>query len=102
MPDHDDAETSWLEDLRAEVVHQFLTEIVRAATIAELDLPHIVVCRDTETGSVSYSGPFPDGFRALVYAEREGAVDCELNDGAPLRFDVAALYPPECADLRGG
>jgi hypothetical protein len=94
----DGSERSWAEDLRFEVVHDFLARIVGSAESVELDLPHIVVCRDDETGAVSYSGPFPDGVAALVFAERESAVDRELNDGEPLSFGVAALYPCERAD----
>ncbi|MFL6157647.1 MAG: hypothetical protein ACJ72D_16250 [Marmoricola sp.] len=97
MPDGD-RESSWADDLRAEVVHEFLARLVGVAETAELELPHIVVCRDVETGSVSYSGPFPDGISAMVFADRESALDRELNDGVPLSFGVAALFPSECAD----
>lgn len=89
----DDGSTSWYEDLRIEAVHEFLSRIVSAAEREELDLPHIVVCRDGETGVVSYSGPFRDGIEAMVFAEREAVVDRELNDGELLSFSVAALYP---------
>lgn len=98
MRDHDD-HTSWRDDLRVDVVHEFLSRIVGAAALAEVEMPHIVVCRDDETGSVSYSGPFPDGVTALVFAERESAIDRELNADSPLGFSVAALYPgdtPSC------
>jgi len=85
--------SSWNDDDRVEIVHEFLSRIVGAAEAAELDLPHIVICSDTDTGAISYEGPFPDGIAALVFAERESAVDQELNDGVPLTFKVAALYP---------
>jgi hypothetical protein len=75
----------------------FLDRVVSAAEAEELDLPHIVVCSDKRTGSVSYSGPFRDGVAALVFAERESAVDRALNDGDPLTFSVAALYPAQRA-----
>lgn len=95
MFDHDEDSTSWRDDLRVEVVHEFLSRIVGAAEIAEVDLPHIVICRDGDTGAVSYSGPFATGMAALVFAEQESAVDRELNDGDHLCFTVAALYPPQ-------
>jgi hypothetical protein len=88
-----DDDSSWQDDLRLEVVQEFLSRIVSATEVDELDLPHIVVCRDEETGAVSYSGPFRDGLDALLFAEREAVVDRELNDGDALRFSVAALYP---------
>lgn len=80
------------DDRRADLVHELLNYALGVAEAGELDLPHIVVCRDEETGSETYSGPFPNGLTALVHAERECAIDLELNDGPPLRFRVAALY----------
>ncbi|MCZ4498919.1 MAG: hypothetical protein JWQ74_1472 [Marmoricola sp.] len=84
---------SWKDLDGVEVVHEFLSGLVGATEAAELDMPHIVICQDSDTGAVSYEGPFPDGMAALVFAERESVVDQELNDGMPLRFTVAALYP---------
>ena len=93
MDDHDEDTTSWRDDLRVDRVHQFLSEAVSAAEAAEVDLPHVVICRDEQTGAVSYSGPFRDGLAALVHAERESAVDRALNDGELLQFEVVVLYP---------
>lgn len=84
---------AWREDSGSEQVEEFLARALGAAAVGEVDLPHIVICRDEETGSVSYSGPFPNGLTALVFAERESALDQALNDGDPLRFSAAALYP---------
>jgi len=95
MNAHDQEDTSWRDDLRVELVYEFLSHIVGSAAAAEVEMPHIVVCRDNETGAVSYSGPFSDGMEALVFAEREYAVDRDLNDGLPLEFSVAALYPSD-------
>ncbi|RZI80895.1 MAG: hypothetical protein EOO67_19055 [Microbacterium sp.] len=91
---HDDHEpTSWRDDLRVDMVHEFLSQIVAVAEVAEVTMPHIVICRDGAAGTVSYAGPFPDGLSALVHAERESALDRALNDGGQLTFTVAALYP---------
>ena len=98
---HDDHEpTSWRDDLRVDMVHEFLSQIVAVAEVAEVTMPHIVICRDgaagtvsCAAGTVSYAGPFPDGLSALVHAERESALDRALNDGGQLTFTVAALYP---------
>lgn len=84
---------SWPDGFSGELVREFLAKAVGAAALAELDLPHIVICRDSETGAVSYSGPFPDAVSALVFADRESALDQELNDGVLMRFSAAALYP---------
>ncbi len=85
------------DDFRGELLREFLVRAVGAAAIAEVDLPHIVVCRDDETGAVSYSGPFPNALAALVFAERESALDLALNDGPPMRFLAAALYSTPAA-----
>lgn len=90
---HGEGSNAWRDDPVSELVEEFLARALGAAAVGEIDLPHIVVCRDEETGTVSYSGPFPDGLTALVFAERESALDQALNDGDPLRFSAAALYP---------
>jgi hypothetical protein len=92
---YDDEYSSWQDALRIDRANEFLLDAVGAVEVAELDLPHIVVCRDDETGTISYSGPFPDGLTALAFAERESELDGNLNDGDGLRFSVAALYPAE-------
>lgn len=92
MEDGDD-ETRSSGDGRPEPIQELLSRIVGIAAVSEIDLPHIVVCRDDETGAVTYSGPFPDAVAALVFAERERVVDGELNAGSPLCFGIAALFP---------
>lgn len=87
-----DDDSTWRDDLATEMVHAFLSQAVAAAAREEIDHPHIVVCRDAESGAVSYSGPYPDGLSALVVAEREAALD-------PMEFTVAALLP--AIDQRG-
>lgn len=92
-----DDDTTWSDDMIVEVVHAFVSDAVGAAAREEIDLPHIVVCRDPESGAVSYSGPFPDGLAALVSAERESRLDRVLNGGS-MDFSVAALFPVEIPD----
>lgn len=95
---HDESGGSWGDDLRSEIVREILARAIGRAAVAELDMPHIVICRDDATGAVSYSGPFPDALEALVFAERESALDRALNIGEPMRFSAAALYPTPCSD----
>lgn len=83
--------SSWHDDTVVEVVHAFLVQVMSEAGREEIDLPHIVICRDSETGAVTYSGPFPNGLQALAAAERERTLDEATNDGVPLDFRVAAL-----------
>lgn len=90
-----DDERAWNEDMLVEVVHAFVSDAVGAAAREEIDLPHIVVCSDLETGAVSYSGPFRDGLSALVFAQRESDLDRTANTGRPMQFSVAALFPAD-------
>lgn len=89
----DDDDATWKDDLLVEVVRAFVVRAVSGAAVAEVDLPHIVVCRDPETRTTSYSGPFPTAVDALVAAEREGAEDRRVGAGPPMEFSVAALFP---------
>ncbi|MCX6397147.1 MAG: hypothetical protein NTV23_11720 [Propionibacteriales bacterium] len=93
MEDHDQRPGVRGDDRRLEIVEEFLSRIVGQAAAAELEMEHIVVCHDSETGAVTYSGPFADGLTALVFAEAQCRADRELNEGDQLRFSVAALHP---------
>lgn len=88
-----DEDRTWHDDASVDAVYAFLSDAVSAAAREEIELPHIVVCRDIETGLTSYSGPFRSGLAALVAAERERVIDDATNDGAPMAFSVAALHP---------
>lgn len=59
----------------------------------ELDLPHIVMCRDSSGVFVSYFGPYPSAVEAMVAAEIEGEIERGAGGGMPVTFHVAALYP---------
>ncbi len=76
----------------SEDVYLLLTQAFAASEIELLDGPHIVVCRDTETGDAMYSGPFPTGLEALARAQRDH--DSERAAGSTtLEFSVAPLFP---------
>lgn len=59
----------------------------------EIDHPHVMVCRDRASGFVSLAGPFPDGYSALLAAERD-ARTLEGPEGEHLEFSVLPLHPP--------
>lgn len=59
----------------------------------ELDLPHIVMCRDRSGTFVSYFGPYTSAVEAMVAAEIEDEIEREATGGKPVTFHVAALYP---------
>lgn len=72
-----------------EIIREFLSQVVAENEMTELDLPHIVVCRDQGTGLTTYAGPFPDGVSALTFAEDEQASD---PGQTVFSCAVAALY----------
>jgi hypothetical protein len=88
-----DDDGTWQDDMLLEAVQALVSKAVGEAAREEIELPHIVVCRDLETGAVSYSGPFPNGLSALVFAEQESVLDQSTNPVNPMQFGVAALFP---------
>ena len=90
--DNDDG--GWREEL-IEAVHALVRDAVTAEALREIDLPHIVICRDPETGVASYTGPYRDGLEALIFAERESERDLEFNPDGAMKFEVSALFPVE-------
>jgi hypothetical protein len=73
-----------------------LLDNLAAAEIADLDRPHLVVCRDEMTGVTTYQGPYPNALSAVTAAQHEqdliGATDEKaLVWVAPL---FAADIPP--------
>jgi len=48
---------------------RLLQEEVVATLVAEIDQPHVVVCRDVVRRRTTFLGPFDDGLRALVAAD---------------------------------
>ncbi|HVK28446.1 MAG TPA: hypothetical protein VM575_08895 [Nocardioides sp.] len=43
-----------------------LLDRISAADAALLDGPHILVCTDTDTGTTTYTGPYPSGYDAVA------------------------------------
>lgn len=86
-----DDESTWREEMFGEVVHGFVSDAVGAAAREEIDLPHVVICRDTESGTTSYAGPFDSGLSALHFAERESATERAAGNRT-MTFRVAALF----------
>jgi hypothetical protein len=80
------------DEVPLEALVAFLRGVIGAAAVEEIDLPHIVICHDAETGATSYAGPYPDGLAALAAAELESCKDATSGMGRPMEFSVAALY----------
>jgi len=68
-----------------------LTGGLAAEEAAAMDRPHVVVCRDPETGMASCQGPFIHGFAALVAAHRQTEVERACGSG--FEFTAYPLSP---------
>lgn len=73
-------------------VYLMLTEAYVASEVELIDDPHIVVCRDTETGVAMYSGPYRTGLEAMVRAQRDEESERAAGEST-LEFSVAPLFP---------
>lgn len=93
---------TWRDEMMIQALHAVVHDAVSAAARAEIDLPHIVICRDPETSVVSYTGPFRDGMAALAFAERESERDRAFSPDGPMEFTVAALCPIEPSTVETG
>jgi len=62
-----------------------------AEEAAAMDRPHVVICRDPETGTASCQGPFVYGFAALVAAHRQAEIERACGSG--LEFTAYPLSP---------
>jgi len=82
-----------VEDLAGMSVSAAAMLLQRAIAEAETDAaecPHILITRDTATGVVTYSGPFPTGLEAL---ERAHAFVEKYRDLEP-RWDFTVTVAP--------
>lgn len=93
MKENDDG--TWRDEM-VEVLRAFVRDALSLEARNEIELPHIVICRDPETGAASYTGPFPEAVAALVFAEQESERDRDFNPDGAMVFEVAALFPVEC------
>jgi hypothetical protein len=60
---------------------------------ADLDEPHVVVCRHAPSGTTSYLGPFPDGLSAAGAAQLHLDAVRGTDEEGQLRCTVAPLRP---------
>ena len=83
--------------------HTRVERILVDIELAEIEMPHIVLCRNVHNGDVSYSGPYPSALAALTAADHERAVERRAGGAGELSFHVAPLYPAYTppAALRG-
>jgi hypothetical protein len=84
---------AWREDPDGGQLPAALGNFVVEMGVAEMDLPHIVLCRDSRGVSASFSGPYPSAIEALVAADIEQQIESESDGQEALTFHVAALYP---------
>ena len=70
-----------------------LSDFLVELTSAEMDLPHIVLCKGPRGATTSYSGPYATAIEALVAADAEQQIERAADGREALTFHVAALYP---------
>jgi hypothetical protein len=83
------------DPLFAAAVERIL-EVQFVEWVRELDMPHVVVCSDPVTGTVSLQGPYPTALAAACAAQR----DQDREDEQPevehrMVFSVAPLLAPD-------
>lgn len=84
---------AWRDDPDRGQVHAALGNFMVEMAVAEMDLPHIVLCRDSRGAPASFSGPYASAIDALVAADIERQIESESDGQEALTFHVAALYP---------
>lgn len=69
--------------------------------VRELDRPHVVVCKDPFSGSISLQGPYPTALAAASAAERDRQSEETQPESERMTFTVAPLLSPHDPDAPG-
>lgn len=83
-----------LAGMSASAAELLLSRAVAEAETGVTECPHILITRDTETGVVTYNGPFPTGLEAL---ERAHTFVSKYRGLEP-RWDFTLTVAPLLAD----
>ena len=94
---HDDCGDINIEQMLGQV-----TDVLVTGAMAELEGPHMVICRDPETHFVSYAGPYADGMAAICAAEQDLLEERKHDPESRLKFAVAPLLAPMVPDTQTG
>jgi len=87
-----------LGECGADVLGQRLVDMLVCGAVRDMDLPHVLVCTDHTTSSVSLSGPYPDGLAALCAAEADHVLERRQDPDSSTEFSVIALVPPGASE----
>ncbi|WP_193612773.1 hypothetical protein [Nocardioides lijunqiniae] len=84
------------EDARSarEALAALLLDRIVDGAVAELDVPHVVICTELPGGATTCRGPYPDALAAATAAERQRASLAGWAGEGARRFGVAPLHPP--------
>lgn len=82
----------------AGVLGRLLVDMLVSGAVRDMDLPHVLVCTDHTTNSVSLSGPYPDGLAALCAAEADHVLERRQDPDSCMVFSVIALVPPGASE----
>jgi hypothetical protein len=80
-----------LESVLTSELYQRLVEADVEEALRELELPHVVVCFDPQTASLTVEGPFDEGLSALRMAEDDAIAD--RMHGTGFTYLVLPLLP---------
>lgn len=87
-----------LGDGDADVLGRRLLDMLVRDSVRDMDLPHVLVCTDHTTSSVSLSGPYPNGLAALCAAEADHVSERRQDPDSCMVFSVIALVPPGASE----
>jgi hypothetical protein len=73
---------------------RLIAESVVDLEIDEIDGPHVVACRDVESGHAVYTGPYSSGLAALVAAETDRRLDGRMSSAGAFEYAVIPLVSP--------
>jgi hypothetical protein len=74
---------------RWQATHELLAKLQARAEALEIDLPHVVVQTELETGCRQAVGPFPSACAAFLALD---GMRAEI--GEPIEFEVMPIFPP--------
>jgi hypothetical protein len=89
-------------DINFDLVLGIVVDALVAGAMAELEGPHLVICRDPETHLLTFAGPYADGMAAMCAAEQDLLHDRTQFPESRLEFSVAPLLAPMDLDTQTG
>lgn len=84
---------AWSDDSDPRPVAGTVGDFMVELGLAEMDLPHIVLCRDSKGVTASFSGPYPSAVEALVAADVEHRIEVASDGVEALTLSGGCAVP---------